>query len=446
MAKVRIKCHKCGTYNYLQTTFCASCGEKLKHHPKHTVMSENVPKLPAGEAKKKADFYAPNEKKKPAKKILPEKKLTFVKNFAKAMLFSVTLIFIGLIIYPPQINSPEPKGTDIDSFDRKANAYIAGEIKSVTFTEPEIAAFLHVKALQPTILQNKDNEPYFVFPSKVQINIFNKGFKLYLSMSIYGIDIIIGIKGEILVKRDGHLYLTLKSLSLGRLPIPKTFLTQMVKSMQVAFKYPLPNDIADIALRENNVFVISQTMRSPKRRVRREKDLFNYTHTDNETISEPLDSLEEDFDDAEEDFDNDEDFEQAENKPTKAKFKIKKVSTPDTEQQSTIASNAIEEDTSDELTEDALPQIEETTVEDTNQKPAEKQKQETKKSAPVQHAALSPEEEEDCRKIKLKGDFLYSRKQYRPALIYYNKIIRTYPNYKDIEAVKDKIKDIETNH
>lgn len=445
MAKARLKCPECGTYNYITTTFCVSCGEKLEHHPEHTIISDNVPSLPKGEAKKKADFHAPTENKPKKKKPFKTHDFALAKNLFKAFLFSLTIIFIGLIIYPPKITSTEPAGSDLHSFENKAELFMSGNINSVNFTEKEIAAFLHIKALQPTIIQNSEGLEYFVFPSRVQLKISKNGFKLYLCMNIYDVEIIVSIKGELLIKRDGHLYLTLKSIKLGRFPIPKSILKQMLKKMQVSFKYPLPDQIADITLRDGDVFINSRTMRSAKRRIRREKETFNYKKTTSETITDKLPEAEDDFEDELPDEDETEDI--IDEEPVKTAIKtqeihpIKKVS-PQTDYED-----------EEELSVDTLPELEEIDMEEEPAPMAEKEKPQkvqtarraisTKKTG---HKALNADEQEQCKKIKLKGDFLYSRKQYRAALIYYKQVLKKYPGYSEINEVTNKIKDIETNH
>lgn len=446
MAKARLKCPECGTYNYITTTFCVSCGEKLEHHPEHTIISDNVPSLPKGEAKKKADFHAPAKDNPNKKKNLKTKDFSFTKNLFKAFLFSLTIIFIGLIIYPPKISTTEPSGTDLHSFENKANQFMSGKINSINFTEKEIAAFLHIKALQPTIISNSEGSEYFVFPSKVQLEILKDGFKLYLCMTVYDVEIIVSIKGELLVKRDGHLYLTLKSIKLGRFPIPKTMLKQMLKKMHVSFKYPLPNQIADITLRDGDVFINSRTMRSPKRRIRREDEIFNYDKTQNETISDEILETKEDLQApiSEEDFIEDAKVDKA---PVKTKIKTQRIET------NKETAPHINYDNEEALTEDILPVLDEI---DLQEEPKQKSIEEAPKDIPAkrreistkktEHKALTEEELQQCKKIKLKGDFLYSRKQYRSALIYYKQVLKTYPGYKNINEVLDKIKDIETNH
>lgn len=450
MAKARIKCQKCGTFNYIHTTFCVSCGDKLTHQPEHTVITEKIPKLPKGEAKKKADFYAPDNKNKPK----PEKKQITKKNRAaiaalgKTLLFSLTIIFVGLLIYPPKIYSPEPTDSDLESFEKKAETYMSGKINSTTFTSEEIAAFLHVKALQPTIIQNNEGKIYFIFPSRVRLSISPKFFKLYLYMKVYGIEVVVGIKGEVVVKRDGHLYLTLKKISLGRMPVPKAALSQMIKSIAVAFKYPLPDQIADIFFREDAVTIVSQTMRSPKRRVRREKtDSFIYEETASETeYEETNDIIDDDEGFADEDIEDDSDMDQDEIMQ-RPKFKIK----PRNKNIINKQISSTEDETSEE---DQLPAIadidEDEPIEPVvSEKPKKEQKKKIQKTAntlQTQQSTLTEEEKKECRKFQLKGDFLYNRKQYRTALIYYKKIIALYPGYEEINKIKNRIDEIEANN
>lgn len=447
MAKARIKCQKCDTYNYIYTTFCVSCGDKLTHQPEHTVITEKIPKLPKGEAKKKADFYAPNNnaKAKPNASPVNDKNKAVLKTLLKTLIFSFTIIFIALIIYPPKIYAPDPIDADLESFEKKSQAYMSGQINTATFTSAEIAAFLHVKALQPTIIENSKGTIYFIFPSRVRLSIMPKFLKLYLYMKVYGIDVIVGVKGSLIVKRDGYMYLSLESISLGRLPVPKAVLTQMTKSIAISFKYPLPDQISDIVLREDTLTLVSQTMRSPKRRIRREETAFIYEETKSETEKENFT--------LEENSEMEEDSQKSNKEKIKALQKTRvnlKEKNDNNKQLDFEMGESLEEDSlptvddiNNEIIEEQIPTKDVTAAQNTENIDSKKTK---KSSNDSDVTALSQEETAKCHKLKLKGDFLYNSKQYKTALIFYNKIVNLYPGYKKIDTIKKRIAEIENKN
>jgi len=392
MGEILVNCQKCGCYNDSKNVICSSCGVKLT--------PELEPKL-----------VTPLKRERRKKK----RTLKFA-IFSHLISFSFILFFLALVLTTPSPKQAPSTVKDLAAFYDKVDTVKQKQLEEIEIYPEELTAFIEERILAKVILSPSGlkKDSYFTFPQEVDISFQEKNFSLSIFFEVIKIKLAFTFNGSLEFKRQNLLVIKPNRCFLGKLPVPKFIIRYIAKVAGTSLTFKIPFPLQSIELAESKLFLINKAKTTLKKT--RKDDLLK----EESELIQPETTIE--IED-----------EMPQSPKTETLNKEENIETEEA-----VAENTEEAPSAD------LPPEEIPVSKYIEPEIAHPQEEEDKTAANKKTASpkSSDPKEEKAKEFHRLGNYFYQKKQPRLALKYYKKIIKNFPNYSNISAVKEKIESI----